>query len=82
MSLRDRCQAFLDIAMRKAIMRTGSPADDLMEFVVSEIGRDAGDGALDETLPLCLYFADKEGRDEFVRIVLKEHPNMRSKVVP
>jgi hypothetical protein len=36
MGLRDRCKAILDKLRQDAILRQGSPVDDLMAFVVAE----------------------------------------------
>ena len=47
--LRDRCKEFYQAAQRRAITRTGSPVDDLMAFVLSEIGR-AADMKLEGTM--------------------------------
>lgn len=81
MTLRDRCKAMHEQMVRNGILRQGSPVDDLIEFVVSEIGRSA-DTKLENTLPLCLYFASEQDRKEFIAIVREAKPNMRMKVVP
>jgi hypothetical protein len=80
MSLRDRCKAFYQKAQQDAMLRQGSPVDDLVAFVMSEQGR-AADKSLEETLALVLYFADEEGREEFMQMVLAAKPNMRAKRV-
>ena len=80
-SLRDRCREFLAKAQRDAIMRQGSPVDDLMAFVVAETGRSA-DLRLEETLPLCLYFATNADRDEFIAAVREAKPGMVMKRMP
>jgi len=51
--LRERCKDFYQQAQRKAIMRTGSPVDDLCEFIQSELaaaraGNDAVRAAYNE----------------------------------
>ena len=78
--LRERCKAMYQKMQQNAIMRQGSPVDDLVDFVVSEIGRSA-DESLSKTLPLCLYFADEESRDEFVAVFQEAKPNCRTKKV-
>ncbi|MGE0408719.1 MAG: hypothetical protein AB7P23_05580 [Amphiplicatus sp.] len=65
---------------RDAILRQGDPVEDLMAFVISEVGR-AADDRLEETLPLCLYFSTPEERDEFVSMVVSVKPNMRAKKI-
>ena len=40
-TLRERCKAMLGQLQRNAILRQGSPVDDLMAFVVAETGRSA-----------------------------------------
>jgi len=79
--LRDRCRAFLAMQQRRAITRTGDPVQDLIAFVLAERGRTA-DPALDETLPLVLYFVTPEDRAEFVAAVRAEKPNMITKEMP
>lgn len=73
MTLRARCQEFYQSMRRNAMLRQGSPVDDLMAFVIAETGR-AADKNLEETFPLCLYFGNKEDREEFVA-VMKEAKN-------
>ena len=80
MSLRDRCKDHYQQQGRNAMLRQGDPVEDLMAFVISEIGR-AADDKLEETLPLCLYFQTKEDRDDFAALVLREKPNMRAKKI-
>lgn len=41
MGLRDRCKEMYQAMSRNAMLRQGSPVDDLMAFVQSEIGRGA-----------------------------------------
>ncbi len=81
MTLRDRCKAFIDQARRDAILRLGSPVDDLIAFVIAETGR-TGSDALKDTLPLCLYFATKADRDEFVALFHEFKPNVIAKKLP
>lgn len=80
MSLRERCKAHCQKARTDAMLRQGDPVEDLMAFVISEIGR-AADDRLNESLPLCLYFQTKEDRDEFAAIVLQAKPGMRAKKI-
>jgi len=67
--------------MRNAIMRVGSPVENLMAFVVAETGR-AADERLEESLPLCLYFGSDEDREEFVAMVREAKPGMMMKRLP
>jgi hypothetical protein len=78
--LRERCKAMYQKMQQDAVLRQGSPVDDLVEFVVSEIGR-AADDALSDTLPLCLYFTDEESRGEFIAVFQAAKPNARAKKV-
>jgi hypothetical protein len=81
MELRDRCKEFYQSAQRRAITRTGSPVDDLMGFVLSEIGRCADD-KLTDTKALVIYFDDDAGRDEFLAAVCAAKPGMMTKRMP
>lgn len=64
-----------------AILRQGSPVDDLMAFVLSEKGRSADD-ALTEALPLVLYFGNDTDRDEFIVLFNEVKPGMIAKRMP
>lgn len=79
--LRARCKQFNERLTRNAILRQGSPVDDLVAFVVSETGR-AADPSLKETLPLCLYFVSEKDRDEFVALIRDVKPFMVTKKMP
>lgn len=81
MTLRDRCKEFYQKMQRDAMLRQGSPVDDLAAFVVSETGR-AADSRLDKTLPLCLYFGNETDREEFIALVREAKPTMTMKVMP
>lgn len=81
MALRDRCKAMYETMSRNAILRQGSPVDDLMAFVQSEIGRGADPG-LEDTRSLILYFADEEGRAEMKAAILEAKPGMYAKDIP
>jgi hypothetical protein len=81
MTLRERCKEMYQRIQRDAMLRQGSPVDDLMAFVIAEKGR-AADVGLKETLPLCLYFGTEQDRDEFIAIVREMKPNMISKKMP
>jgi hypothetical protein len=48
-----------------------------MAFVIAETGRTADEG-LKDSLPLCLYFATEEDRDEFVELFREVKPNCRT----
>jgi len=58
---------------RNAILRQGSPVDDLAAFVQSERGRPADS---DELQPLCLYFTSAEDRAEFMVSVQAARPEL------
>jgi hypothetical protein len=81
MTLRDRCKAMYQQMQRDAMLRQGSPVDDLMAFVVAETGRTADEG-LKNTLPLCLYFGSEQDREEFVALVREAKPGMITKRMP
>lgn len=80
-TLRDRCKAFIQKAAQDAILRQNSPVDELVNFVVSEIGR-AADHSLEDCLPLCLYFSTDEDRKEFVAAVQEAKPGMIARKWP
>jgi hypothetical protein len=79
--LRDRCKAMYQKMQTDAILRQGSPVDDLMGFVLAEIGRSA-DTSLEESKPVVLYFGSDEDRDEFVALVHEAKPGMIAKRFP
>lgn len=81
MGLRDRCREMIAKMQRDAIMRQGSPVDDLMAFVMSEKGRSA-DERLEDTKPLILYFGTEQDREEFMEIMKAAKPGMRVKPIP
>jgi len=80
-SLRTRCIKFLSRLKQDAMLRQGSPVDDLIAFVVSENGRQAY-ASLDASLPLCLYFATEADRDEFIDAFQEAKPNAVSRRMP
>ena len=80
MTLRERCKAMYQQMQRNAMLRQGSPVDDLTAFVVAETGR-AADSRLDKTLPLCLYFSGDQDREEFIALIREAKPNMMMKKV-
>lgn len=80
-TLRDRCKAMYQQMQTNAMLRQGSPVDDLTAFVLAEKGR-AADDSLKETLPLVLYFVTDADRDEFLEIVREAKPNMLTKKIP
>ena len=79
--LRERCSQMLDQLKRDAMLRQGSPVDDLTAFVVAEIGR-ANEESLSKSLPLCLYFATQEDREEFIEVFKEAKPNVITKKLP
>lgn len=81
MSLRERCKEMLSKMQTDAILRQGSPVDDLMSFVQSETGRTA-DKSLEDTRSLILYFGTEEDREEFMAIVREAKPGMMVKKIP
>jgi hypothetical protein len=81
MSLRDRCKEMLSKMQTDAILRQGSPVDDLVAFVQSETGRTA-DKSLEDTRSLILYFGTEQDREEFMAIVREAKPGMMVKPIP
>ena len=81
MSLRDRCKEFYQQQRRDAMLRQGSPVDDLVSFVTCEIGR-ASEEKLEDNTPLALYFTTPEDREEFVALILEAKPCRISKRWP
>lgn len=79
--LRDRCKAMYQQMQRDAILRQGSPVDDLMAFVLAEVGRTA-DASLEESLPCVLYFGSDADREEFIALVHEAKPGMIAKRMP
>lgn len=79
--LRDRCRELYGRLSRDAMLRQGDPVETITAFVVSELGR-AADSRLDDTLPLCLYFATKEDREGFIADIRAALPGMVMKEVP
>lgn len=80
-TLRSRCQHMIDQMNRDAILRQGSPADDLMAFVLAERSRTADD-SFAEALPLCLYFTTAEDSEEFITVFHRAKPNVITKRLP
>jgi hypothetical protein len=80
-TLRQRCSAFLSQLQQDAMLRQGSPVDDLVAFVVAETGRKAA-GALDQSLPLVLYFTTPADREEFIELYKEAKPNVFSRRLP
>lgn len=81
MSLRDRCKEFYQQQRRDAMLRQGSPVDDLVSFVTCEIGR-VSEEKLEDSIPLALYFTTPKDREEFVALILEAKPGMISKRWP
>lgn len=81
MNLRDRCKEFYQTMQRNAMLRQGSPVDDLTDFVTAERGR-AADDSLKDTKPLVLYFGNDTDREEFVALVHEVKLNMIAKRMP
>lgn len=79
--LRDNCKKMLDQLKQDAILRQGSPVDDLMAFVMAEKGKDA-DVSLENTLPLILYFGTNKSRNEFINLLREIKPGMYTKKLP
>jgi hypothetical protein len=81
MTLYDRCKDFLSQQQMRAMMRTGSPVDELVSFVETERGR-AADKALEGTAPLVLYFGSQEDRDEMIAAIQEAKPGMSMRKMP
>lgn len=80
-TLRDRCKDMVGTMQRNAMLRQGSPVDDLIAFVQSEIGRTA-DASLEDTKPMILYFCNEQDRAEFIALVRDAKPGMVAKTIP
>jgi hypothetical protein len=80
-SLRERCKTFYRQMQTDAMLRQGSPVDDLMAFVQSEQGR-AADSSLEETKPLILYFGSEADREEMIAVLRMAKPGMITKKMP
>lgn len=78
---KDRCKTFVQRMSRDAMLRQGSPVDDLAAFVQSEIGRTV-DARLDDTCSLILYFGSETDRAEFKALILEAKPGMMVKDIP
>lgn len=81
MTLRDRCKEMIGTLQRNAMLRQGSPVDDLMAFVQSEHGR-AADPSPEDMRPVILYFGSDQDRDEFMATVREVKPGMVAKPIP
>jgi hypothetical protein len=81
MNLRERCKALYQKMQQDAMFRRGSPASDLMTFVIAERGR-AADEALAETFPLCLYFDSNQDREECIELIYEVKPKTIAKRMP
>lgn len=81
-TLRERCQAVVDKISRDAILRQGSAADTLLEFVLAEKGRAAAADRLAESLPLVLYFTTDADREDFIAVIHEAKPGMIVRTVP
>jgi hypothetical protein len=80
-AFRERCREFLNQQRRDAMLRQGSPLDDIISFVLCEMGR-AVDEKLDDKIPLALYFSSVADREEFVKAVMEAKPGMIAKRWP
>jgi hypothetical protein len=81
MNLRERCEALYQRMQQGAMFRHGSPAGDLMTFVIAERGR-AADETLAEAFPLCLYFNSDREREECIELIYEIKPTAIAKRVP
>lgn len=81
MGLRDSCKEMYQTMDRNAILRQGSPVDDLMAFVQSEVGR-AADPILADTKSLIIYFGNEQDRGDFLALVHEVKPGMYAKKIP
>lgn len=82
MTLRDRCKEMYQKMQRDAMMRQGSPVEDLMAFVMSENGRAAAADVLEDMKPVVLYFRSDQDREGFLAVVHEAKPNMMTKKMP
>lgn len=71
----------LDKLSRDAILRQGSPVENLMAFVMSEQGR-AADLSLEDSRPLVLYFGNESDREVFLAVAREAMPGAVTKVMP
>lgn len=80
MTLRERCKKLYQKLGTDAMLRQHDPVQTIVEFVVAETGRAAGQLG-DNTLPLVLYFKTEEDREEFIELFKITHPTMISRKV-
>lgn len=80
MNLRDRCHAFL-IDPARLGRSLDDIIDDLVAFVVAEIGR-MSDATVDPKLPLCIYFNSVREREQFIATVMSVTSGAKMKRVP
>jgi hypothetical protein len=80
-SLKARCEQWLRDLQHYAGDDVISPADQLVSFIVTEVGRMA-DSRLDNSVPLALYFTTEQDRAEFIEAVMEAKPGMIAKKWP
>lgn len=54
-------------AQMHARIVAGAPVDELVGFVIAEMGRST-ESEYKDALPLCLYFPDAEARQRFIEV--------------
>lgn len=79
--LRERCLAFYQKQDRDAMLRQGDPVQNIVDFVLSEIGR-AADNCLNDSAPLVLYFSTPQDRQELLDTIMAEKPSMLARKWP
>lgn len=72
-ALRERCRELANQLQVDGMLRQNNPVDTIFNFVCAEIGKSA-DGELDDTLPLVLYFATEQDREDFKREIMAAMP--------
>lgn len=78
-TLKDRCREILTTIHMDGMLRQHDPVETLLAFVLAEKGRVE---ELERTMPLVMYFANDEDRQEMIDAVRAAKPGMISRKLP